>query len=107
MADNSSGALTEQVYYLLLALHRPMHGYAIMQYVAQLSAGRINLGPGTLYGALNTLAERGWIAPTGDPSGRTKEYLITDMGRRIVADELLRLQELLENGTRITGGNAQ
>ena len=50
-------ALTEAVYYILLSLMEPMHGYGIMQNVEQLSGGRVRLAPGTLYGAINTLLE--------------------------------------------------
>ena len=58
----TKGALTEGVYYILLSLMEPMHGYGIMQNVEQLSKGRVKLAPGTLYGAINTLLERGCIS---------------------------------------------
>ncbi|MBQ5890707.1 MAG: PadR family transcriptional regulator, partial [Clostridia bacterium] len=51
----SNTALTEAVYYILLSLMQPMHGYGIMQNVEQLSNGRVKLAAGTLYGAINTL----------------------------------------------------
>ena len=51
----ANSALTEAVYYILLSLTEPLHGYGIMQNVAQLSNGRVNLAAGTLYGAINTL----------------------------------------------------
>lgn len=98
-------ALTEAVYYILLSLMEPMHGYGIMQNVESLSGGRVRLAAGTLYGAINTLLEKGWItALPGVKDSRKKEYQITDEGKQIVADELLRLQELLTNGTRIMEG---
>ena len=98
-------ALTEAVYYILLSLMEPMHGYGIMQNVDSLSGGRVKLAAGTLYGAINTLLEKGWItALPGVKDSRKKEYQITDEGKQIVADELLRLQELLTNGTRIMEG---
>ena len=59
--NNSNNALTEAVYYILLALLSPLHGYGIMQNVEQLSNGRVKLAAGTLYGAINTLLEKGWI----------------------------------------------
>ena len=49
--------LTEAVYYILLSLTEPLHGYGIMQKAEQLSSGRVRLAAGTLYGALNTLLE--------------------------------------------------
>lgn len=104
MADNSEkGALTEGVYYILLSLHAPMHGYGIMQNVRLLSRERLNIGPGTLYGAITTLLERGWITSLpGEVDSRKKCYVITPEGRSIVRQEMARLEELLENGRGIT-----
>ena len=53
--------LTEALFYILLAARRPVHGYGITQEVASLTGGRVNLGPGTLYGAINSLLDKGWI----------------------------------------------
>lgn len=98
-------ALTEAVYYILLSLDRPMHGYGIMQNTEQLSGGRVRLAPGTLYGAINSLLEKGWIiALPGEKSSRKKEYQITEAGRAAVKNEILRLEELLRNGQNLTKG---
>ena len=100
--------LTEAIYYILLSLMEPMHGYGIMQKVEALSGGRVRLAAGTLYGAINTLLERGWItALPGARDSRKKEYQITDLGKEAVAAEITRLQELLKNGRQIMGGDAQ
>ena len=50
--------LTEAVYYILLAVRKPNHGYGIIQEVEQLTNGRVVLGAGTLYGAVQTLQRR-------------------------------------------------
>ena len=103
--SNERGALTEAVYFILLALYTPMHGYRIMQTVREQSHGRVDLGAGTLYGAINTLLEKSWIKPlAGELDSRKKEYEITSLGKSIVESELLRLQELVETGKRIAGG---
>lgn len=95
-------ALTEAVYYILLSLLSPMHGYGIMQNVELLSGGRVKLAAGTLYGAINTLLEKGWItALSGEKESRKKEYQITAAGREVLLAEISRLQELIENGKRI------
>lgn len=101
--SSERGALTEAVFYILLALHTPLHGYGIMQFIKDISGGRVDLGPGTLYGAINTLVEKGWIQPLSDAE-RKKEYEITAAGRRMVQIELERLRELLRHGQQITGG---
>lgn len=104
----TTGALTEAVYYILLALYQPMHGYGIMQRVQTLSRGRVGMGAGTLYGALSTLVEKGWITPCGSAEGdRKKEYTITHQGREVVEMEIRRLEELLDNGRSIAGGTMQ
>ncbi len=101
------GALTEAVYYILLALYTPMHGYGIMQHVGQLSKGRVTLGAGTLYGAINTMLGKGWIAAMPNTEGkRKKEYVITDLGKSVIKGELTRLEELLQNGRNILGGQS-
>lgn len=70
-----------------------------MQNVEELSKGRVKLAAGTLYGALNTLLERGWIVELpSDYNTRKKEYLITDFGKRALELEYARLQELVANG---------
>lgn len=98
---NDSLALTEAVYYILLSLCSPLHGYGIMQRVEEMSAGRVKLAAGTLYGALNTLKERGWITLEGGADGRRKDYAITETGREVLSAELVRLKELVQNGEKV------
>ncbi|MGN0662515.1 MAG: PadR family transcriptional regulator [Faecalibacterium sp.] len=95
-------ALTEATYYILLSLYTPQHGYGIMQQAERLSGGRVRLAAGTLYGALNALCEKGWIAqlPVQDQS-RRKEYRLTADGLAVLKDELARLRELVANGESI------
>lgn len=101
-------ALTEAVYYILLSLISPLHGYGIMQNVKELSNDRLSLGAGTLYGAINTLLEKGWIQPVeGGSDSRKKEYVITALGKTVVNHEILRLEELIYNGKKIVRGEGQ
>lgn len=97
-------ALTEAVYYILLSLIEPLHGYGIIQNAERLSHGRVRLAAGTLYGAINTLLEKGWIRALPESSdSRKKEYIITEKGTEALKAEIGRLQELLENGKNILG----
>ncbi|MFD2759828.1 PadR family transcriptional regulator [Lentibacillus juripiscarius] len=103
--DHNHIPLTEAVYYILLAFHTPMHGYGIMQFVKEISDGRVHLGPGTLYGAIKTMLEKGWIQSLEDNSnGRKKEYELTQLGKEVVHAEISRLQELVINGNQIMRG---
>lgn len=99
---NENLALTEAVYYILLSLNTPQHGYGIMQQAEEMSGGRIKLAAGTLYGALNSLCEKKWIIPLPVEKGsRKKEYQITEKGKEVLTNELQRLKELVENGEKI------
>jgi len=105
MSMNENIALTEAVYYILLSLYAPQHGYGIMQQTEQLSGGRVHLAAGTLYGALNTLCEKGWIAALKEePGSRRKEYQLTEKGLSILKNELERLQQLVVNGMAVLEG---
>ena len=99
---NEHIALTESTYYILLSLHKANHGYGIMQLTEQLSGGRIRLAAGTLYGALNSLCDKGWIVPLPvREESRKKEYQLTELGLSVLKNELARLHQLVENGELI------
>jgi DNA-binding PadR family transcriptional regulator len=93
--------LTETTYFILLSLSpEPKHGYAIMKDVQVLSEERIVLSTGTLYGALKRLLDLGWIIrlDDGDPKGNARDrkvYKLSQYGRRVLKDEIARLNKLL------------
>ena len=104
---NDNPVLTESTYYILLSLYTPQHGYGIMQRTEALSGGRVRLAAGTLYGALTSLCDKGWIAPlpvgesvTGENS-RKKEYQLTEKGLEVLKNELNRLRQLVANGETV------
>lgn len=98
----NSGALTESVFYILLLLHKPAHGYALMKDIAEITAGRVNLGAGSLYGAFDTLQKKGWIKALDEhPKDRKIEYIITSIGKQFFEKELIRLEEMLQNAKKI------
>lgn len=95
------GALTETTLLVLLALYQPNHGYGVSQFVVRETGGRVKLGAGTLYGAIDNLSRKKWITPLKDEgSTRRKEYVITDLGRQMVAGELSRLNEVMRLAAR-------
>ena len=79
--------LTESMFYILLSLLQPNHGYGIMQQVEERTKGRVALGAGTLHNQ-------------DDQSRKKKEYLITALGKEVLNEEIARLGELLENGRK-------
>ncbi len=90
--------LTEAVFYILLAVHRPNHGYGIIQKVDEITEHHVVLGPGTLYGAINSLLKKGWIVLYSEDtaSRKKKQYVITEKGTEALAHELMRLQKMIE-----------
>lgn len=92
--------MTEAIYYILIALRKPNHGYGIILEVGSLTKGRVNLGAGTLYGAIQSLLDKKWISlySVETTSRKKKEYHITPEGIAALKAERLRLNELLENG---------
>jgi DNA-binding PadR family transcriptional regulator len=71
------------------------HGYLIMQDVE--SFAQVRMGPGTLYGAITRLEERGWIAPVG-PKDRRQTYTITPSGRAFLQEQLSAMQTVVKTG---------
>lgn len=95
--------LTESIFYILLALRKPNHGYGIIQEVQELTNNRINMGAGTLYGAIQSLEQKGWITiySEEESSRKKKEYILTDLGREVFRNEVARLAELVEHSKLI------
>ena len=95
-----STPLTEALFYILLSVRKPNHGYGIIQEVEKLTEGRVVLGAGTLYGAIQAMTAKGWIRiySAETDSRKKKEYIITDLGRKVFAEEIKRLAELLHYG---------
>lgn len=91
MARGKLETLTEQMYYLLLALNEPSHGYAVMERVRELSHGRVQLGPGTLYTLLGRFEKEELIALERVEDTR-KVYRLTERGREILKGEYERLR---------------
>jgi DNA-binding PadR family transcriptional regulator len=91
--------LPSAAFQILLALAaEDLHGYAIMRQVEEQSGGRIRLGPGTLYGSIQTLLEEGLIDEL-DPGDTARErrryYRLTAGGRKMARAEAERLADLV------------
>jgi DNA-binding PadR family transcriptional regulator len=102
MPKNALDPLPSAAFYILVALAGgDLHGYGIMREVSGLTAGRVKLGPGTLYGSVRTLLEAGLIKelderPSEDAGGeRRRYYRMTPAGRKIASAEADRLAEMV------------
>ena len=99
----SGGPMTEAMYYVLLALHRPAHGYQLMQQISRASRGRVQMGPGTLYGVLTRMEKEGLIV-LSENDGRRKTYLLTNAGMEALRAEYSRLRAMVRDGAWIGEG---
>ena len=98
MSKEPLKVLTESMFYVLLSLLRQDRcGTEIVQYVDDTTAGRVSLGPGTLYTILAKFEEEGLIRETA-VEGRKRTYAITDRGRALYRPELSRLRLCVADG---------
>ncbi|HEY5731674.1 MAG TPA: PadR family transcriptional regulator [Anaerolineales bacterium] len=88
--------LTESTSYILLALAEPLHGYALMQKVGEISQGTVKIGPGTLYGAFSQLEKEGLINMVKE-GNRRKSYVITTKGKTVLQEHIRRVEILVAN----------
>jgi len=93
--------LTETVYYILLALTEPIHGYIIMQRVEELSDGQVRIAAGTLYGAIENLLKKELIASIPSTDVRRKIYVISEKGKQILYADYKRMEHMLNATTKI------
>jgi DNA-binding PadR family transcriptional regulator len=97
----SNASLPPAEFRVLLALvDGAKHGHGIRIDVRERTAGRVDLGPGTLYGAIKRLLRRRWIAEVDAPrgqggDGRRRFYQLTAEGKAAARAEVARLSELL------------
>ncbi|MBC8081289.1 MAG: helix-turn-helix transcriptional regulator [Gorillibacterium sp.] len=88
--------LTETVFYILLALMEPAHGYLIIQKVDELSNGQVRMAAGTLYGAVENLLKLNYIQPVKSEDSRRKVYAITEKGKEMLRLDLERMKYMIE-----------
>jgi len=98
----STPPLTPAVLHILLALSsEERHGYGIMKQVEADSRGKVNMGPGTLYGSISRMTEAGLINEAEkrvDPrmnEERRVYYKISGQGLQVLAAELSRYREVI------------
>lgn len=90
------------VFHMLLSLGEgERHGYALKREVARRTDGRLNPGPGVLYGSINKMLEQGLIEESDErpeahlDDERRRYYRITSFGRRVAQAEAVRMRDLV------------
>jgi len=88
--------MSETMFYILFSLQEERHGYAVMQYVKELTKDRIILGAGTIYQSLGKLESDGLITQIKEED-RKKVYKITEIGTQILLEEVQCIKEIYHN----------
>ena len=73
------------------------HGYAIMEDVEAFAG--VRLGPGTLYGAITRMEQRGWIEAV-ESGSRRQPYRLTGAGRAHLGEQLSMLDQVVRTGVK-------
>ncbi|MFC1873595.1 PadR family transcriptional regulator [Chloroflexota bacterium] len=92
--------LTESTYYIMLTLVEPLHGYAVMQKIEEISKSTVKVGPGTLYGAFTTLEKEKLIVKVKEEN-RRKSYVLTAKGKKVLLNQIKRLEIMTRNGLSV------
>ena len=86
MAREKFKTLTEQMYYVLIALQEERCGVDVMEVVRDMTNNRLKIGPGTLYSLLGDFQREGLIKETAN-SGSKRSYILTDAGKERLQQE--------------------
>jgi len=89
--------LSETTFYTMVCLVQPLHGYAIMQKVKEISRGTVQIGAGTLYTIFSTLEKEALIKMVSE-ADRRKTYTLTPKGEQVLLLQIHRLQIMSDNG---------
>ncbi len=102
-STDDSIPLSTAVFHILLSLgDGERHGYALKREIAKRTNGKLKLGPGVLYGSINTMLELGLIEESDerpDPhldDERRRYYGITNFGRQVARAEASRMRGLAD-----------
>lgn len=95
--------LSPAFFHILLSLGQgERHGYALKREISSRTDGKLNLGPGVLYGSINKMLELGLIEESDDrpdphlDDERRRYYRITSYGRKVAQAEAARMRELAQ-----------
>ena len=105
LSPYETGELTDSIFFTLLVLTEPIHGYLIMQKVAEITDNNIILGPAAKYTTLGKMVSVGWIEDKEIDNSK-KEYHITSKGMEVLEKNLKLRQFLLDVAKKFIGGGS-
>ena len=80
--------LTDSMFYIMAALIKPRHGYAIMNLIEETTNGVISVGPASMYTIIKKLLKQEWVYLYDESDSRRKTYLLTNKGREVLEEDL-------------------
>jgi transcriptional regulator len=83
---------------------KPMHGYALVKHIKQVSDNLLQVEEGSLYPALQRMLREGWLeAETGvSAKGRpTRIYRLSDAGLRHLEEEVVSFEKMFAGIARV------
>ena len=105
--EEKSITLTPTIFHILVVLSGgERHGYAILREVKEITEGKSSLGPTTLYRSIRTMLDGKLIEELDerpDPASndeRRRYYRLTDLGIKVLSNEVKRLESLVEVARR-------
>jgi DNA-binding PadR family transcriptional regulator len=88
--------ITDSMFYIMAALTKPRHGYAIMNLIEETTKGVVTIGPASMYTIIKKLLKNDWIYLYDKEKSRRKTYELTEEGRAVLTKEL-QVRKLLIN----------
>ncbi|MEN0641770.1 helix-turn-helix transcriptional regulator [Alkalicoccobacillus gibsonii] len=96
--------LTDSMFYIMAALTKPRHGYAIMNLIEETTDGILTIGPASMYTIIKKLLKNEWIFLHDATDSRRKTYLLTRKGRTVLEEDVelrKKLIRLAEAGLKL------
>src|SRR5499427_3985936 len=100
--DLFAGALEMMILHSLRV--KPMHGYALVKHIKQVSDNLLQIEEGSLYPALQRMLKEGWLEAEAGISAKgrpTRIYRLTGAGRRRLEQEVSSFEKMLAGITRV------
>lgn len=90
-------SLTDTMYFIMLALLNPQHGYAIMKEISEVSHGHFEIGPASMYTTLKKLTKLHFLEML-ETKDRKKVYQLTPLGKEKLQQEVARRKKFYQVG---------
>lgn len=94
---------TDSVFYIMAAFTEPRHGYAVMNLVEETTKGAFVIGPASLYTIIKKLLKEQLITLHDASDSRRKVYILTDIGRQALEEDIARRKVMIELAERGLG----